>query len=523
LLLSLVVMTKMSDAKTMDEVMAEQLAAMEAANPENPLFAPDDDEEEDSSAGIAKSEFVVDITGKDVWEELVNDFEGVVITEHYSQSCPHCMEFAPIYAEFAESVKLETKVKIAKMDARANEETEEITEELEVEGFPTVFGWKDGVKYKYDGDRTMDSMYNFLSKVTGRPTQVASAEYMDKYASTAKLYVATAEMKLNEDGSFTAQQQAYIDLAAKIGEHLVFLWAAGEEDNIKVYGAREEASVLDKEILDPVEFEEWLWKQTVSPVSMYSERHLTHPYYKDYLVFFSVDSADETIAAINQAFIEASVDEACPARFIFADMRTIKEPFKIMADFGLDPETPLPALMGVTFKEGAYPAKYLYPSKIELTEKNIVMFCQVYLDGKAPRVFKTGAPQESEKDAILSTTSSSEFDKSIVESQVPSIVAFTKDGKIDRKIKKTANVLDFVKETFTQSELNLFTIDLSANEHEYFPFEQDAKNFPVLVVYGPGAAKGARYSYDPSNLCTESLRKFVEDNSAISSTGNDEL
>ena len=73
-----------------------------------------------------------------------------VMVEFYAPWCGHCQALAPEYAAAATELKAENVV-LAKVDAT---EENELAHEYDVQGFPTIFFFVDGVRKQYTGQRT---------------------------------------------------------------------------------------------------------------------------------------------------------------------------------------------------------------------------------------------------------------------------------------------------------------------------------------------------------------------------------
>ncbi|KAL7109811.1 hypothetical protein ACP275_06G198900 [Erythranthe tilingii] len=86
-----------------------------------------------------------------------------VMVEFYATWCGHCQALAPEYAAAAEELKDEAVV-LAKVDAT---EEADLSQKFDVQGFPTIYFFVDGVHKPYPGQRTKDAIVTWLRKKTG--------------------------------------------------------------------------------------------------------------------------------------------------------------------------------------------------------------------------------------------------------------------------------------------------------------------------------------------------------------------
>merc|ERR1711865_987919 len=100
------------------------------------------------------------IVGKTFKSEVVDSNKDVLI-EFYAPWCGHCKALEPELNSLGEAFKAVDNVVIAKMDSTANE-----IDEVEVEGFPTIYFFKagDNEGKKYEGGRTKGDMEKFLQE-----------------------------------------------------------------------------------------------------------------------------------------------------------------------------------------------------------------------------------------------------------------------------------------------------------------------------------------------------------------------
>lgn len=74
------------------------------------------------------------------------------------------MRMAPTWDELANKFAGHAVAKVAKVDCTLDD-NKELCDEQNVDGFPTVFIYRDGKKVEeYDGGRTLDDLYEFVNK-----------------------------------------------------------------------------------------------------------------------------------------------------------------------------------------------------------------------------------------------------------------------------------------------------------------------------------------------------------------------
>lgn len=113
------------------------------------------------------------VVGKN-FDEMVIENDKFVLLEAYAPWCGHCQQLEPVYKEFAEKMKSEENLVVAKIDASANEH-----DMLKVEGFPTIFLFKPGKKdmpVVFSGDRTVEGFEEYVRKEMGEESPAEGGE-----------------------------------------------------------------------------------------------------------------------------------------------------------------------------------------------------------------------------------------------------------------------------------------------------------------------------------------------------------
>ncbi|XP_057476839.1 protein disulfide isomerase-like 1-4 [Actinidia eriantha] len=85
-----------------------------------------------------------------------------VMVEFYAPWCGHCQALTPEYA--AAATELKGEAVLAKVDAT---EESELAQKYEIQGFPTVYFFVDGVHKDYPGQRNKDAIVTWVKKKTG--------------------------------------------------------------------------------------------------------------------------------------------------------------------------------------------------------------------------------------------------------------------------------------------------------------------------------------------------------------------
>lgn len=85
-----------------------------------------------------------------------------VMVKFFAPWCGHCKSMAPEYEKLADLTK-EIDVIIGEVDATISAE---VAQTYNVQGYPTIKLFVDGVDIDYKEQRTADGMYDWIKKVT---------------------------------------------------------------------------------------------------------------------------------------------------------------------------------------------------------------------------------------------------------------------------------------------------------------------------------------------------------------------
>lgn len=93
--------------------------------------------------------------------------KGVTFIKFFAPWCGHCKRLAPTWDQLAVKFIGKSNIKIAKVDCTLADNKELCSKE-EVDGFPTLFIYKNGEKVnEYNGSRSLEDLYDFVIKHAG--------------------------------------------------------------------------------------------------------------------------------------------------------------------------------------------------------------------------------------------------------------------------------------------------------------------------------------------------------------------
>lgn len=102
---------------------------------------------------------VLNLTGESFKYGIEN---GVSFVKFFAPWCGHCKRLAPIWKDLGKKFLTNENVNIVKVDCTLDV-SKDLCNEQEVEGFPTLYLYRDGLKVsEYNGARNLDDLYEFV-------------------------------------------------------------------------------------------------------------------------------------------------------------------------------------------------------------------------------------------------------------------------------------------------------------------------------------------------------------------------
>lgn len=148
---------KYSGSRSLEEFKAfiERKTGAQTKEAPKPAAETDGHQEEDSVARLTGNSF----------EHAIE--KGVTIVKFFAPWCGHCKRLAPTWDDLATKFIGNLNVKVAKVDCTLSD-NKELCSSQEVDGFPTIFLYKNGDKVtEYNGNRSLDDLVNFVNRYRG--------------------------------------------------------------------------------------------------------------------------------------------------------------------------------------------------------------------------------------------------------------------------------------------------------------------------------------------------------------------
>jgi len=462
---------------------------------------------------VKKEDGVLVLTDKNFDEELKN--HEFLLVEFYAPWCGHCKKLAPEYSAAAEILaKNDPPFSLAKVDAT---EEKKLAERFGVQGFPTLYFFKNGEKTDYTGGRTSDTIVSWILKKSGPPsTQVTCAALKEKVEAN-KFVIAF--FGAESESLYTDAHVAYANSEDKIAfvhtddascatEHgakapgLVFFRKFETTTNVYTGGADKDALVaFVKPLMVPTVFE--FTEEEIEAI--FGQQQPT-------TILFRSSETDKD-AAFMTTFSDAAKAHKGKMLFAYSDVSGgIQER---LAEFMGVTKDQLPTLRAIL---PADMKKYESPNKpADLTVENIGSFLDDVLAGNIKPHLKSEAVPES-NDGPVKVVVGSQFDEIVKDPTKDVFVKYY--APWCGHCKKLAPIWEELGTAFKDNaNVVIAKFDATANEAEGV----EVRGYPTLIFYPKDNKAGVNFDGDRT---LEPLKKWLEENSPVLKAGgaaHDEL
>eukprot|EP00911_Craspedida_sp_UC1_P002855 UC1_evm1s2092 len=401
-----------------------------------------------------------------------------VLAEFYAPWCGHCKQLAPEYEAAAKTLK-ENGVPVALIKIDATEQ-ENIAQEYEVQGYPTLKWFVDGTASEYNGGRTADDIVAFATKKTGPPTSVlADTEAFEAFLKDNE--VAVLLLGKAEGATFEAFEQS-----AKTSEYLYATTELAEAS--EKLGASAPAIVVSRDFADPAVFEgEEITAEAidafVSTVSLpdvlnFNEKNAPKIFGGDlkvHFLLFTKHSDEEAHVPLAEAFAAAAKTFKGKLLFVTVDVE-VEEHASIMEFFKLESS---PSYRIVDMSSGMNKYK---PASEEVTAENIVAYAQDFIDGNLKRDLMVEDLPEDWDAKPCKVLTGHNFAEVALNDDTHAFVEFY--APWCGHCKQLAPIWDRLAEKYDSNDkITVAKMDSTANEVEGI----DVESFPTIMYFAPGA------------------------------------
>merc|ERR1712038_340696 len=447
---------------------------------------------------ITKEEGVLVLTEKN-FESAITDNEFVLV-EFYAPWCGHCKALAPEYAKAAGALaEKDSPIKLGKVDAT---EESALAEKFEVRGYPTLKFFKNGKPMEYGGDRTADTIVNWVEKKTGPPAKALAN------ADEAKAFVdgkTVAVIGCFKDET-TDAAKAFLAVASNLDD-LAF-GITGDEAVCSEYGVTGEGVVMVKTFDDgKATLTEDLTEENIAkfvgsdslPLVIDFNHETAQKIFsgevKSHFLMFSSAKAEDHADKLEKL---RSLAKKYKGKMLFVTINTDEEDHKRILEFFGITESELPTYRAI--KLGEDMAKYKpEDDKFENAEQ----FVTDFMDGKLKQhLMSQDVPEDWDKEGVKVLVGKN-FQEVAMNVEKDVLVEFY--APWCGHCKQLAPIWDELGEKYKDHEtIVIAKMDSTANELE----EVKVLGFPTIKLFKKGTNEIVDYNGDRT---VEGFSKFLED------------
>ncbi|XP_059430901.1 protein disulfide isomerase-like 1-4 [Corylus avellana] len=478
-------------------------------------FVDDDDLEDytDLDESAYKDEYKEpEVDDKDVvvlkegnFSEFVEKNQFVMV-EFYAPWCGHCQALAPEYAAAATELKGEN-VALAKVDAT---EESDLSQQYEVQGFPTVYFFVDGVHKPYTGQRNKDAIVTWIKKKIG--PGVVNITTLD---DAERILTSENKIVLGYLSSLVGPESEELASASKLEDDVNF-YQTVNPDVAKIFHVDPEAKrpalvLLKKEAEKLSYFDSQFVKSKIAEFVFANKLPLVTTFtresaplifespIKKQLMLFAASNDTEKVVPV---FLEASKSFKGKLIFVHVEMDNEDVGRPVSDYFGVSGNDP--KVIAYTGNDDA--KKFVLDR--ELTLENIKAFGEDFLEDKLKPFFKSDPIPET-NDGDVKIVVGNNFDEIVLdESKDVLLEIYAPWCGHCQALEPTYNKL--AKHLRSIESLVIAKMDGTTNEHP----RAKSDGFPTLLFFPAG-----NKSFDPITVDTDrtvvAFYKFLKKNASI--------
>ncbi|XP_015874407.3 protein disulfide isomerase-like 1-4 [Ziziphus jujuba] len=428
-----------------------------------------------------------------------------VMVEFYAPWCGHCQALAPEYAAAATELKGEDVV-LAKIDAT---EENELSQEYDVQGFPTIYFFIDGVHKPYTGQRTKEAIVTWIKKKIG--PGIHNITTLD---DAERVLTSESKVVLGFLNSLVGPESDELAAASRLEDDVNFYQtvdpAVAKLFHIDPEVKRPALVLLKKETEKLSHFDgpfvkssiaEFVFANKLPLVTIFTRESaptiFESPIKKQILLFATSNDSKEVIPA----FEEAAKLFKGKLIFVFVEMDNEDVGKPVSEYFGV---SDAPTVLAYTGNDDA--RKFVHDG--EVTLENIKAFGENFLEDKLKPFFKSDPIPETNDEDVKIVVGNNFDDIVLDESKDVLLEIYAPWCGHCQALEPTYNKL--AKHLRGIESLVIAKMDGTTNEHP----RAKADGFPTLLFFPAG-----NKSFDPITVDTDrtvtALYKFLKKNASI--------
>jgi len=453
-----------------------------------------------------KDEGVYVLTEKN-YDDAVKEFKYMLVY-FYAPWCGHCKAFGPEFVKGGQLLKeKDSEIVFAKVDGT---EQEELRSKMKIEGYPTLYFYREGEYIKYKGGRMAREMVEWVEKKIGPDAEpLATTEDVDNAISESDVVVIGFFKDQTSD-----QAKNYLKAVKDYEEYRCAI--TSDEEAMKKHDAKDGQVVLFKKFdqgravyegsIDKPAMMEFIQRYSVPLVVEFNHetaQKIFRGLVKSHLLLFLNKSSDDFEGTTAMAKKLAETEEFYQ-KVMFVTVDTDEDDHRRVIEYlGLKGER-FPNMRIVQMKDDI--EKYR-PVKGEhdencFREENVKKFVQDYLDGKVPQHYLTeDLPEDWNKKPCKYLTGSN-FDEVVMDKSKNVLVEFY--APWCGHCKQLSPIWDKLAESLEDNEdVVVAKMDATVNELSH----TRVRSFPTIRLYKKDTNEVAEYNGERT---LEGLTKFLK-------------